>query len=161
MYSHSPPHCNTCRVVPYTLHLRPYIYIILEFDIIGDFIEKLNTIIKKYLIINFDNLFDIYLDGKSSKNLNNKKFYNDDTMDYTIYKNFIENYNLSYIQNFLKHITIKDDMRSIFNKLNLTLKSLKRQTDNFINLSFKLGELIKTQEKPIKYINNILILFKI
>ena len=113
------------------------------------------------MIINFDNLFDIYLDGKSSKNLNNKKFYNDDTMDYTIYKNFIENYNLSYIQNFLKHITIKDDMRSIFNKLNLTLKSLKRQTYNFINLSFKLGELIKTQEKPIKYINNILILFKI
>jgi len=39
---------------------------------------------------------------------------------------------------------------SEFYSVHLALKSLKRQTDNFINLSYKLSELVKNQDKPLK-----------
>ena len=37
-----------------------------------------------------------------------------------------------------------------FNNFNYTCKNLKKQTDSFINLSYKLHELLKTQNNPIK-----------
>jgi hypothetical protein len=63
--------------------------------------------------------------------------------------------NTAKIKEIYKTLSDKDELRTLFNKMNHVLKSLKRQTDNFINLSFKLSQLIKNQEKPLKYTFNI------
>jgi len=127
-------------------------YFLLEFDVIGEFLEKLNSFFKDYIQINYENLFKIHIDNKSFNidNKHNLKNIKGNSKDGFAFQNFFEFYNISKIKDIYKNISDKDDLRSIFNKMNLNLKSLKRQTDNFINLSYKLSELLKNQEKPIK-----------
>lgn len=130
---------------------------VLEYDVIGEFLEKLNDIFKNFIIINFNNLFNIFIDEKKLEtdleNAQYKTKQDFSSKDKLFYKNFIEKLNSIEINFFLKSISGKEDIRSIFNRLNLKIKALKRQADNFVNLSFKLNELIKTQEKPLKYIS--------
>jgi len=127
-------------------------YFLLEFDVIGLLIEKINKIFKDFVIINYENLFKIHIDNKSihinnSSKLKNIKY---DSKDRFVYQNFLEFYNTDRIKDIYKNLSDKDDLRSLFNKMNFALKSLKTQTDNFINLSYKLSELIRNQEKPLK-----------
>jgi hypothetical protein len=42
-----------------------------------------------------------------------------------------------------------------YNKFNMTCKNIKKQLDSFINLSYKLNELKKGQQTPIKYFLNL------
>jgi hypothetical protein len=46
--------------------------------------------------------------------------------------------------------TISTNFIQSYSKLNFTLKNIKKQLDSFINLSYKLNEIKKTQESPIK-----------
>ena len=127
-------------------------FFLLEYDVIGALIDKINKIFKDYILINYDNLLKFHIDNKSINidNSNNLKNIRNDSKDGFVYQNFLEFYNTTKIKEIYKNISDKDDFRSLFNKMNLALKSLKRQTDNFINLSYKLSELVKNQEKPLK-----------
>jgi len=127
-------------------------FFLLEYDVIGALIDKINKIFKDYILINYDNLLKFHIDNKSINidNSNNLKNIRNDSKDGFVYQNFLEFYNTTKIKEIYKNISDKDDLRSLFNKMNLALKSLKRQTDNFINLSYKLSELVKNQEKPLK-----------
>jgi hypothetical protein len=156
------------------------IYITLEYDLFGSFIDEINEIYKNYIVINFKNLIDIYIQNKeipypypfnenknknfeknekknSEKNKKSEKFYKKNITndkENFIYINFLHNYTKEILDfNIeLNNNNNKEDIRTIFNKINFSLKNLKRQSDNFLNMSFRLGELIKIQEKPIKYL---------
>ncbi len=133
------------------------LYFVLEYDIIGELIEKINNCFKNYILVNFDNLFKMHIDNKNLNidNGKNLKSIKNRTKDGFIFQNFMEFLNTAKIKEIYKTLSDKDELRTLFNKMNHVLKSLKRQTDNFINLSFKLSQLIKNQEKPLKYTFNI------
>jgi len=147
---------NARFIITETMDKKEFInfvfFFLLEYDVIGALIDKINKIFKDYILINYDNLLKFHIDNKSINidNSNNLKNIRNDSKDGFVYQNFLEFYNTTKIKEIYKNISDKDDLRSLFNKMNLALKSLKRQTDNFINLSYKLSELVKNQEKPLK-----------
>lgn len=147
---------NSRFIITETMNKKEFInfvfYFLLEFDVIGDLIEKINNILKHFILINYENLFKIHIDNKSFNidNRTNLKNIRNDSKDGFVFQNFLEFYDVEKIKIIYENISDKDDLRSLFNKMNLALKSLKRQTDNFINLSYKLSELVKNQEKPFK-----------
>jgi hypothetical protein len=147
---------NARFIITETMDKKEFInfvfFFLLEYDVIGALIDKINKIFKDYILINYDNLLKFHIDNKSINidNSNNLKNIRNDSKDGFVYQNFLEFYNTTKIKEIYKNISDKDDFRSLFNKMNLALKSLKRQTDNFINLSYKLSELVKNQDKPLK-----------
>lgn len=100
------------------------LFFIVEYDYIHDFIDHLNILSRKHSTINIKNLISVSL---------NK---NTDTNDQ---KN--------------EKMTDKSNFLEFFNRLKFSLGNLKKQVDSFINLTYKLNELKKTQETPIKYEN--------
>ncbi len=134
---------------------------------LSDFQYKLNV---KVIDGEMNRLVNKFLVLLNSKYLINQETTEEEYVTFVLYcfmeYNFIEYY-IEYLKNFdKKYINISienllnmeneqehkkyNNIIQSFNRLNFSYKNLKKQTDSFINLSFRLNEIKNIQKKPNK-----------
>jgi hypothetical protein len=99
------------------------IYFFTEFDFINDYVEYIRRLEKKHIIINIEQIINL-----------NQQYVSELENDIN------KNTNFENCENLL----------SAFNRLNFIFKNIKKQIDQFINLSVKLNQIRESQEKPKK-----------